>query len=138
MTNQGIVENPCFEPGNASDDLVTFVNLSSLLIFVYFVPSSPDGCDFVVRFGADALRRGLRGLPLRLLLGGLGPLAGAGGSPVATLSAVPVSSSGEASGGSLPLTTGRGGGGLDGSGGLLLSGLLLLGLLLGLGVRVAV
>lgn len=83
----------------------------------------------------------LRFLPLRLLLGGLGPLAGARGSPVACLGAIPGSgcSAGEARSAGLPLTSRRGSDGLGSRGGnLLLSGLLLLGLLLRLGVRVAV
>lgn len=100
---------------------------------VVFIVVLPFGSD-VVR--SDALGRGLRGLPLRLLLGGLGPFAGARGSPVAALSAIP--GSGEGRSGGFPLTTSGGGSGLDSGRGLLLGGLLLLGLLLGLGIRIAV
>lgn len=108
--------------GNASDD--------SLLSFVILLPFR---C-------VDVRVRGLslRVLPLGLVLGGLGPFAGAGGGPVAAcLSAVPGSAGGEGRSGGFPFTAG-GGGGLDGCGGFFLGGLLFLGLFLGLGVGVTV
>lgn len=78
----------------------------------------------------------LRVLPLRLLLGGLGPFTSARGGPVASLGTIP-RTGGSAS---LPLTSSRRGSDDLGNrgNGLLLDRLVLVGLLLSLGVRVTV
>ena len=143
-----VIERHTLFPG---DQIAKCGFLFSMMLFVFWSAALPP-CGENAGFNnvGGSVRASLHNpLPLRLLGGLVGPLGGSGGSSLGgsgpvLASAVPATAGGgstsEARGGGVPVTSGLGEAGLDGSGALLLNTreLLLLDLLLSLGLRVAV